>query len=41
MKAGATPEGNVTTNDTGDTVAMLRDPWGIPVQLVSRVNRMI
>jgi glyoxylase I family protein len=41
MKAGATPEGDVTTNDTGDTVAMLRDPWGMPVQLVSRVNRMI
>ena len=41
IKAGATPEGGVATNDTGDTVAMLRDPWGIPVQLVSRVSRMI
>jgi uncharacterized glyoxalase superfamily protein PhnB len=41
LKAGATAEGHVTTNETGDTVAMLRDPWGIPVQLVSRVSKMI
>ncbi len=41
MDAGATPEGDVATNDTGDTVAMLRDPWGISVQLVKRVSPMI
>jgi len=41
LEAGATAEGGVTTNETGDTVAMLRDPWGIPVQLVSRANPMI
>lgn len=41
LKAGATAEGGVTSNDTGDTVAMLRDPWGIPVQLVSRKEAMI
>jgi len=41
LEAGATAEGSVMTNEAGDTVAMLRDPWGIPVQLVSRVNPMI
>jgi len=41
LEAGATAEGSVTTNEAGDTVAMLRDPWGIPVQLVSRRNAMI
>ncbi len=41
LVAGATAEGDVTTNDTGDTVAMLRDPWGVPVQLVSRRHPMI
>lgn len=41
LEAGATAEGGVSSNDTGDTVAMLRDPWGVPVQLVSRKERMI
>ena len=40
-KAGATPVGDVESNDVGDEVAMLRDPWGIPVQLVRRRERMI
>ena len=41
IKAGATPVGDVESNDVGDEVAMLRDPWGIPVQLVRRRERMI
>jgi uncharacterized glyoxalase superfamily protein PhnB len=41
IKAGATPVGEVESNDVGDEVAMLRDPWGIPVQLVRRRERMI
>lgn len=39
--AGAAPVGDVQMNDVGDEVAMLRDPWGIPVQLVRRRVRMI
>ena len=36
LKAGATPEGEVTTTEGGDDLAMLRDPWGFAVQLVRR-----
>ena len=39
--AGAAPVGDVQVNDVGDEVAMLRDPWGIPVQLVRRRVPMI
>jgi len=39
--AGAAAVGEVQVNDVGDEVAMLRDPWGIPVQLVRRRVRMI
>jgi glyoxylase I family protein len=41
LAAGATPESEVNTNDDGDKLAMLRDPWGMPVQLVKRVNAML
>ena len=38
---GATAEGDITTADNGDTLAMHRDPWGLAVQLVTRVEDMI
>jgi len=41
LAAGATAEGEVTTTDAGDQLAMLRDPWGFPVQLVYRRDPMI
>ena len=41
MRAGATAVGEIQSNDVGDEVAMLRDPWGIAVQLVKRRDRMI
>jgi glyoxylase I family protein len=41
LKAGATAEGEVTTNDDGDKLAMLRDPWGLPVQLAKRIKPMV
>jgi catechol 2,3-dioxygenase-like lactoylglutathione lyase family enzyme len=41
LAAGATAVGEVTTTGAGDTVAMLRDPWGLAVQLVSRGEAMI
>ena len=41
IAAGATPEGEAFTNAAGDEVAMLRDPWGLPVQLIRRAAPMI
>ncbi len=40
LAAGATPEGDVTESDTGDVLAMLRDPWGLAVQLARRGEAM-
>lgn len=40
-KAGATVVADVHTLPTGDTFAMLRDPWGVPLQLVRRQTPMI
>ena len=39
--AGATPVGEVETMPNGDVMAMLRDPWGVPLQLVKRAEPMI
>lgn len=39
--AGATVVQAPMPNDSGDTLAMLRDPWGICVQLVNRKEKMI
>lgn len=36
LHAGATPAGEVVRNDAGDVIAIVRDPWGLPVQLVRR-----
>jgi glyoxylase I family protein len=41
IKAGATAQGNVTSNDDGDQLAMVRDPWGLPVQIVKRATPML
>ena len=41
LAAGATAEGDITTADNGDTLAMHRDPWGLAVQLITRVEDMI
>jgi glyoxylase I family protein len=41
LAAGATPEGEVTTTAAGDEMAMLRDPWGLPLQLIRRREPMI
>lgn len=41
LRAGATAVGDVIRNDQGDEVAMLRDPWGICVQLVRRERAML
>ncbi len=39
--AGATIVADVHSMPTGDEFAMLRDPWGIPLQLVRRKVPMI
>jgi len=41
LTAGATAVGDVIMNDQGDEVAMLRDPWGLPLQLVRRERAML
>jgi glyoxylase I family protein len=41
IAAGATPQGEVVETPAGDQLAMLRDPWGIPIQFVKRAARMI
>lgn len=39
--AGAKPVDDVETMPNGDVMAMLRDPWGVPLQLVKRADPMI
>lgn len=41
LAAGATAVGDITVSAAGDELAMLRDPWGFPVQLVRRAQPMI
>jgi catechol 2,3-dioxygenase-like lactoylglutathione lyase family enzyme len=41
LAAGATSEGDVQVTPAGDTLAVLRDPWGLPIQLARRSNPMI
>lgn len=41
LAAGATAEGEVIRNPAGDEVAMLRDPWGLALQLIRRADPMI
>jgi len=41
LAAGATAESEVTVTDGGDTLMMLRDPWGLPLQFIRRKVPMI
>jgi len=38
VAAGATPVGEIAQNASGDRFAMLRDPWGLALQLAQRVR---
>lgn len=40
-KAGASMVEPAKTTPRGDTFSMLRDPWGVPIQLVQRATAMI
>ena len=41
VKAGAKVVEDFTTSPAGDQLVMLRDPWGIAVQLVKRASPML
>lgn len=41
VAAGASVETDAQVIPTGDTICMLRDPWGFAIQLVHRANPMI
>ena len=41
IAAGATPVGDVAVTPTGDEFAMLRDPWGLALQLARRVRPLV
>ncbi len=36
LAAGASTVGDITPTPAGDKLAFLRDPWGLPLQLVER-----
>lgn len=40
IAAGATAAGEIEITPRGDRVAMLRDPWGVPIQFVKRTDPM-
>lgn len=41
VQAGAKWDRELTTTDSGDVIATLRDPWGVAIQFVKRANPMI
>ena len=41
LEAGATIAEDTTVTPAGDTLCMLRDPWGFPIQLVQRAEPMV
>ena len=41
LAAGASAEGELTTTAAGDQLAMLRDPWGLAIQLAKRKQPMV
>ncbi len=41
IAAGATAVAEVTVTAAGDKLAMLRDPWGLAIQLVHRADPML
>jgi catechol 2,3-dioxygenase-like lactoylglutathione lyase family enzyme len=39
--AGATIVSDVSVTEAGDEIAMLRDPWGVPIQFLKRAEPML
>jgi catechol 2,3-dioxygenase-like lactoylglutathione lyase family enzyme len=41
VQAGAVVVDGLMTTPSGDEIVMLRDPWGVPIQLVKRAKPML
>ncbi len=41
LAAGASLHSNLGVTPAGDQLVMLRDPWGVPIQLAARKNPMV
>ena len=41
VQVGAVVVDDLTTTAAGDAIVMLRDPWGVPIQLVKRAKPML
>lgn len=41
VAAGATVASEMIVTDSGDELAMLRDPWGVSIQFLKRANPML
>jgi len=41
LGAGATAYNEVATTPAGDVITILRDPWGVPIQLLTRKDPML
>ena len=41
LAAGATAEGEMSSGPTGNVLAMMRDPWGLPIQLAKRAQPVL
>ena len=41
VAAGGTAVGEVVTTPAGDVLAWVRDPWGVPLQLVKRSRSLL
>ncbi|MHC4646014.1 MAG: VOC family protein [Planctomycetota bacterium] len=40
IRAGARMDGEIVVTREGDEIAIVRDPWGIPIQFVRRAKPM-
>ncbi|HLB75171.1 MAG TPA: VOC family protein [Sedimentisphaerales bacterium] len=41
LEAGATAHNEVETTPAGDVITILRDPWGMPIQFLTRAKPML
>ena len=41
VAAGATPFNEIAQTDAGDVLTILRDPWGVPIQFLTRAKPML
>jgi len=41
IAAGATPFNEIETTPAGDVLTILRDPWGVPIQFLTRAKPML